>query len=98
MLSQGNLKALLRKFGSFISDFDADGGEVAAVLAGEARQALLHFGEEAQRVPVEAVEDGDGAIGKAVQLFERQVLAVEVADDGAAAFGPEVKGEEFAHR
>ena len=68
------------------------------MLAGEARQALLHFGEEAQRVPVEAVEDGDGAIGEAVQLFERQVLAVEVADDGAAAFGPEVKGEEFAHR
>ena len=25
MLSQGTLKALLRKFGSFISDFDADG-------------------------------------------------------------------------
>ena len=25
MLSQGTLKALLRKFGSFVSDFDADG-------------------------------------------------------------------------
>ena len=64
---------------------NADGGKVVAVLAGEERQALLHFGEETQRVPVEAVEDGDGAIGDAalvdaagiVSIFE---AVVRVAD------------------
>ena len=44
---------------------------------------------------MQRVERADGAVGEAVDDFQRELLSVEAAEDAAAAFGAEIEGEEF---
>ena len=80
-------------------EIDAPGIDAEAVDAAVLRRALAqgrqHFAVEPQHVPVQRIEGADGAVGEAVDDFELEALAVEAAEDAAAALGAEVEGEEF---
>src|SRR5262249_26169244 len=55
-----------------------------------------HFGVKVEHVPVQSVESCGGGGGGAGNVLERQSLAVEPAEDAAAALGTEGKGQEGA--
>ena len=64
-----------------------------AVLGGAQAHAVQHLGVQLQHVPVEGVEQQHGPVGETVYHLEAEPIAQQ-ADDGPAAFGAEIEGEE----
>lgn len=69
-----------------------------AMFAGTPAERSEHFAIKAQDVPVHRFQRAHRAVGEAMHHFQLQALAVEASQDAAAAFGTQVKGEEFTGR
>ena len=65
------------------------------MLCGTATEALEHLVVEVEHVPVQGVKNRYRVVSKAVNDLQPQVPAVEMAENGTAALGAEVEGEEF---
>jgi hypothetical protein len=67
----------------------------ASRVSGGFAQAGLELFPLLEEVPVEMAANAAGGVGEAVFFLQLESAAGEGADDGAAAFGAEVKGEEL---
>ena len=75
---------------------DADAVEVSPGSRRGLLDGGLHLLEESGDVPVECIHHPDRAVGKSVDLVEREGLAVEPTEYPPAALGAEVEGEVVA--
>ena len=71
---------------------DADALDSGSPAGGD-RQRVEDLAEEARRVPVETVREGNRLVGEAMDLVEGDPLAVEAGEEGAARLGAEVDRE-----
>ena len=69
-----------------------------SALRGPFADRGLHLVEEPGQVPVEGIEDPHRPIGEAVNFLHLQELAVEPAQQPAAALGPQVERQIVARR
>ena len=76
---------------------DAEGIQVPEAPLPEGQQPLLELVVQIGRVPVEDAVHLDVVVFKAVQLPHCQSFSVELAQDGPAIAGAQVKGNHIPH-
>lgn len=74
---------------------DTDAGEGAAEVGAGVGKAGFEFLPLGEEVPLEAAEHFAARVGESVGFGEGEFSGIEGGEDGAAAFGSEIKGEEM---